>query len=71
MCESQGPPPPPRVLVSAPDGGAVCRVLLITLPRIERRNTGGSTVSHHIQFCGGRSGLPLGVLDGKTGGGGQ
>ena len=38
------------------DGGAVRRVIWITLPRREKRNTGGSTVAHNLKCGGGCSG---------------
>ena len=66
-CRSQGPPTPTQVLRAASYGGVGGRVLWRTLPRRERRNTRGSTVSHHLQCGGGHDGPPLGVLGDGTG----
>ena len=55
----------PQILGKAPYGGNGGRVLRINLLRGERRDTGGPTVAHHLQYSGGFSGLPLGVFDGR------
>ena len=48
------------VLVVREGGG----VLQIALLWGERHDAGGSTVVHHIQCGGGRSGPPLGIIGG-------
>ena len=65
-CGAQVSPPPPQVLVEASDGGVGGRLLRITILRRERRDAGGTTFSHHIQYGGGRIGLPLGVIGSGT-----
>ena len=67
----QGPPPPPQVLGAAEDGGIGGRLIWRTLPRIERRHSGRTTVSHHLQCGGGCGGPPLRTPDGGTGWGVQ
>ena len=61
---SQGPLPPPQVLVESSDGGAGGRVIRITFLWGERRGAGGPAVAQHLQCCGLRSGLPLEIPDG-------
>ena len=68
---AQGPPPPPQVLGAASDGGVGGVLLQRTLQRRERCDTGGTTITHHIQCGGGCGGLPLGFLGSGTGRGGQ
>ena len=60
----QIPPPSTKVSGAASDYGAGGRLLQITLMRRDRRDTGVTTVSQHLQCGGGCSGLPLGVLGG-------
>ena len=53
---SQGPSPPPEVLVEVEDGGAGERVIHITLPQRDRGRPGRTTIAHHFQCGGGISG---------------
>ena len=59
---NQVPPPPLQVLGVASYGGTSGRVIRRTLLWIERRDTGGPTVAHHIQCGGGHGGPPLGIF---------
>ena len=55
----QGPLPPLKVLGEATYGGADGRVLCRNLMRVERRDSGGTTLAQHIQRGDESSGPPL------------
>ena len=66
---SQGPTPPPQVLVDTSYCSAGGGVLMRTLLWRERCDAGGATVAHHIKCYGGRSVPPLGIIGGINNGG--
>ena len=59
----QGPPPPLQVLGEDPYDGAGRRVLRRILLQVERHESGGTSVTYHLQCGDGYSGPLLGIPD--------